>query len=59
MEISATKTILSMRIARELLARGHRVIDIRYSTKNPGAAAYVFENNADLEAYLSESKRGK
>lgn len=57
MEISGIKTIFSMRVARELLARGHRVVDIRYSTKKPGAAAYIFENSVELESYLTKSKR--
>lgn len=57
MEIGATKTILSMRIARELLARGHQVVDIRYSRDKPGTSVYVFENNPELERYMTESKR--
>ncbi|MFD1926951.1 hypothetical protein ACFSFY_02525 [Sporosarcina siberiensis] len=52
--INPRKTILSMRVARELLARGHRIIDIQYSRKDPGAAAYLFENSEELENYLTQ-----
>lgn len=52
------KTILSMRIARELLTLGFEIIDIEYSKKSPGKPAFVFRNNDALEDYLTKSERG-
>lgn len=52
------KTILSMRIARELLAMGFEIIDIQYSKKFPGKPAYIFRDCDALQEHLTKSERG-
>lgn len=52
------KTILSMRVARDLLALGFKIIDIEYSKKTPGKPAFVFHNNEALEDFLTKAERG-
>ncbi|MEH7456553.1 hypothetical protein V7183_04820 [Bacillus sp. JJ1127] len=51
------KCILSLRVARHLLAKGFRIIDIEQSRKIPGTLAFVFERSAELEQELSTLRK--
>ncbi|MEH7457960.1 hypothetical protein V7183_12160 [Bacillus sp. JJ1127] len=48
------KCILSLRVARSLLGKGFRIIDIEKSKKIPGTLVFVFERSAELEHELSK-----
>ncbi|MEH7028676.1 hypothetical protein [Bacillus wiedmannii] len=48
-----TKCILSLRLARKLLANGFQLIDIEQSKKIPGTLVFVFEHTEALENELS------
>ncbi|MCU5635353.1 MULTISPECIES: hypothetical protein [Bacillus cereus group] len=47
-----TKCILSLRLARKLLANGLQLIDIEQSKKIPGTLVFVFEHTEALEEEL-------
>ena len=51
-----TKCILSLRVARRLLAKGHKLIDIEPSRKFKGQLVFVFEDNETLR---HEMKKGR
>jgi Domain of unknown function (DUF5659) len=46
------KCILSLRVARHLIAEGFRLIDIEQSRKIPGTLVFVFEHTPALEKVL-------
>lgn len=48
------KCILSLRIARQLIAKGFAVVDLERSTKIPGKITFIFERTPALETALSE-----
>jgi hypothetical protein len=49
-----TKCILSLRLARKLLANGFQLIDIEQSKKIPGTLVFVFKHTEALEEELSK-----
>lgn len=46
------KCILSLRVARRLLAKGFRVIDVEPSRKIPGTLVFIFEGSSELDKVL-------
>jgi hypothetical protein len=48
------KCILSLRVARQLLAQGFRLIDVEPSRKLPGRLVFIFEDTAELNAALAQ-----
>lgn len=51
------KCILSLRVARQLLANGFQIIDIEQSKKIPGTLVFVFEHTEALEQELSKLRK--
>lgn len=52
------KCILNLGIARELIAKGHRVVDVDMSHRRPGNVVFVFERTSDFDTNLAAlSKR--
>ncbi len=52
------KCILSLRVARGLIAKDYRLVDIQPSHKRLGKLVFVFENSEQLEKDLSEYRIG-
>ena len=48
------KCILSFRVARFLLSRGFKIVDISTSSKIPGNLVFVFEQSEELNKALAE-----
>lgn len=51
------KCILSYRVAKHLLSRGFRIVDIDTSRKIPGNIVFVFEQSNALERELAKIRR--
>jgi hypothetical protein len=51
------KCILSLRIARHLLAQGFRITDIEPSRKIEGALVFIFEDSTELRKELVSFNR--
>ncbi|WP_227396699.1 hypothetical protein [Jeotgalibacillus aurantiacus] len=47
------KCILSLRVAKELIAEDHELIDIQPSHRRPGKLVFVFRNSEGLENKLT------
>jgi hypothetical protein len=47
------KCILSLRVARHLLAKGFRLIDVEPSRKFDGKLVFVFEDSEELRQELA------
>lgn len=55
-----TKCILSMRVARDLLAKGCKMIDVDTSTARPGNVVFIFEVDEHFNQALAEiSQKGR
>lgn len=52
------KVILSLRIARHLLASGFTIVDVEPSRKVRGEVAFIFEYTPELKAELSKLLNG-
>ena len=48
------KCILSLRVARHLIARGFQIVDIEPGRKFNGQLVFIFENTRELHAELSK-----
>ncbi|MGC4378978.1 DUF5659 domain-containing protein [Fictibacillus sp. Mic-4] len=48
------KCILSMRVARYLLAHGFRIVDVEPSRKFHGEVVFIFEDTPELTAELAK-----
>jgi hypothetical protein len=48
------KCILSLRVARQLLAQGFRLIDVEPSRKLPGRLVFIFANTPELNDALAQ-----
>ena len=55
--VKGYKCILSLRVARHLMARGFRLIDSEPSKKHAGKLVFIFENSAELDAELAKFER--
>ncbi|HWO74378.1 MAG TPA: hypothetical protein VNM69_00515 [Bacillus sp. (in: firmicutes)] len=53
------KIVLNIRVADELLRRGHTVISVKPSTKVKGRAAFVFKVTPEFERDLTELSKRK
>lgn len=51
------KCILSLRVARHLLTRGFRLVDIEPSRKFDGQLVFIFEDTSALRTELSKLQR--
>lgn len=51
------KVIRSLRLANELVARGHKMVSVEPCRKSPGYSVFVFEDNDDLRCVLAENAR--
>lgn len=51
------KCILSLRVARHLLAEGCRMVDVETSHKHAGNLVFIFEDNQDLADALTKLPR--
>lgn len=51
------KCILSLRVARHLLAQGYKLIDSEPSRKGGGKLVFIFENSPELDAELAKFAR--
>lgn len=48
------KCILSLRVARHLLANGFRIVDVEPSRKFIGQVVFIFEDSPELDAELAK-----
>lgn len=53
----AEKCVLSLRVARELIEQGFRVVDIGTSHKRKGYVVVKFDNTHELNKALDEIRR--
>jgi len=51
------KVIRSLRLANELVARGHKILSVEPCRKSPGYSVFVFEETDDLRRLLAENAR--
>jgi len=51
------KPIRSLRIANELVARGHKILGVEPSRKSEGYFVFIFEDTPELQRILTESNR--
>lgn len=51
------KCILSLRIARHLLAQGFRIVDVEQSRKHIGNIVFIFEDTPELSVELAKFRR--
>ncbi|WP_186306512.1 DUF5659 domain-containing protein [Siminovitchia fortis] len=51
------KCILSYRVAKHLLSKGFKIVDIDTSHKIPGNIVFIFERSEELNRELAEIKR--
>jgi Domain of unknown function (DUF5659) len=51
------RCIMSLRVAKDLLAKGFVLTDLQPSTKRQGKLVFIFENSEALEKALAEYSR--
>jgi len=51
------KPIRSLRIANELVARGHKILGVEPSRKSEGYIVFIFEDTPELQSLLTQSRR--
>jgi hypothetical protein len=51
------RCIMSLRVAKQLLAKGFVLTDLQPSTKRQGKLVFIFENTEALEQALAELSR--
>lgn len=56
--MSKTKVIISYSLAKDLLSKGFRIIDIDKNNKDSKRSVFIFELTKELELYL-EVKEGR
>lgn len=51
------KCVLSLKIAKELVAKDYQLVDIEPSRRYPGKLVFVFLNTPELDAEFAKFKR--
>ncbi|NRG26126.1 hypothetical protein HRF69_03220 [Bacillus circulans] len=51
------KAVLSMRVARALIADGYELVDIQPSIKQKGKLVFIFKNTPELDAEFKKFER--
>lgn len=51
------KCVLSIRVAKELVAKGFDLVDMEPSRRYPGKIVFVFRNSPELDAALAKFER--
>ncbi len=51
------KCILSLRVARQLLSRGFRLVDVEPSRKFDGHLVFIFDDTEELRTEILKLKR--
>jgi len=53
------KCILSLKVAKELVAKDFQLVDIEPSRRYSGKLVFIFKNTPELDAELAKFKRGE
>jgi hypothetical protein len=59
MENDDVKLIFSPQLAKHLILKGYVVVDLKQKKENPDATIFVFKNENDLMAEVTNWKSGK
>lgn len=57
MKTKPTKAIRSLRLANELAASGHKILNVVPSYQSEGYTVFIFEDTPELQRLLTESRR--
>lgn len=55
MKTKPTKAIRSLRLANELAASGHKILNVVPSYQSEGYTVFIFEDTPELQRLLTES----
>ncbi|MDM5197866.1 hypothetical protein QUF79_07540 [Fictibacillus enclensis] len=51
------KCVLSLKVAKEFVAKGYELVDLEPSRRYPGKLVFVFRNTPELNAEFAKFKR--